>query len=55
MFIINIKQIQILKRYKAGLVIKGYARTYEIDNQETFVLVGENIIHLLLSFTTSSD
>lgn len=39
-----------IDRYKAGLVVKGYNQTYEIDYEESFTHVSKiNRIQVLLS------
>ena len=56
MFTIKYKSNGIVKRYKAGLVAKGFTQTYEIDYQETFAFVTKlNTIQTLLSLAANVD
>ena len=44
-----------IERYKARLVTKGFIQEYEIDYEETIVLVARiSSIHALLAVTTAS-
>ena len=47
---------QTIDRYKARLVVKGYTKTYGIDNQETFAHMAKmNIIRVILSLMVNLD
>ena len=49
-FIVKCKADGSVERYKARLVAKGFTQTYEVDYQETFVVIAKiNSIQVLLS------
>lgn len=55
-FTVKYKVDGLIEIYKVRLVAKGYAQTYEINYQETFIAVAKmNTVRVLLSQATSLD
>ena len=55
-FTIKYKVSEIIEKYKARFIAKGFTQTYGIDYQETFSLVTKmNTIHILLSLVANLD
>lgn len=56
MFSVKYKADGLVEKYKVCLVAKGFTETYEIDYEETFVLVVEmNSIRVLLLLVANLD
>ncbi|CAA6665002.1 unnamed protein product [Spirodela intermedia] len=49
-YMVKYKSDGSIERYKARMAARGYTQVYEIDYQETFILVGKlNTVRFLLS------
>ena len=56
MFTVKLKPDGSIDRYKAQLVVKGYAQRYGIDYQDTFAPMAKiNTIRILISIATNRD